>query len=498
MKLSMWMIANRLEALEPELHIRDGAKAVLRSARQAYAQDCVYIYQDGEDSVCAAEEDFLRLKGMEEKQAFEIVQSVFDFYGDWNEEMQAAMLAGDCGLLIDKCWQVFHNPIVLLDANRKVISMSAQYTEDELDEEWGYLSKYGYSSVSSISYLERYYNSVNRRDLSEPRMYRFPPSANRKDCLFAPIFFEGVLYGKIIILEESHQINTGDVELLKYTVKLLGPVLERLTRERKEAAGRSSFLDLVMERPADDKSLDYQMSYLGWNRGDRFRILAFAFREGTYEEELLFLAASQIGSILGQTSVFSSESCIVAVLDENVLSKEAAISMTESIARKNGLYIGESFGAVGIESLPFLYRQAMAALRYGERFQSGQDCYCYYHCAVDSLLDRTGIRRERNADILFACHPDVLRLWKQDQDPGHVGSGRIETLWAYLNNDRSLIGTAQELYVHRSTLVYRIKKLMEELSGDIADAYTRDYIKLSIRMLDLYRIPAEEAPETFV
>ena len=97
--------------------------------------------------------------------------------------------------------------------------------------------------------------------------------------------------------------------------------------------------------------------------------------------------------------------------------------------------------------------------------------------------------------MLYACHPDILRFWKQDEQ---TGGSKIDTLWAYLNNDRSLINTAQELYVHRSTLVYRIKKITDELTCDITDSYTRDYMKISIRLLRIYRGQSADIGETHI
>ena len=43
MKLSMWMIANRLEYMNPELHIREDARRTLRSAHRTYATNCVHV-----------------------------------------------------------------------------------------------------------------------------------------------------------------------------------------------------------------------------------------------------------------------------------------------------------------------------------------------------------------------------------------------------------------------------------------------------------------------
>ena len=48
----MWMIANRLSALDPEIHIRDSAPIILRSARRAYATNCVHVFQVGKDAIC--------------------------------------------------------------------------------------------------------------------------------------------------------------------------------------------------------------------------------------------------------------------------------------------------------------------------------------------------------------------------------------------------------------------------------------------------------------
>ena len=52
MKLSMWMIANRLKPLNPEFQISDGSPAVLKSARRAYATNCVYVFPSGNDVIC--------------------------------------------------------------------------------------------------------------------------------------------------------------------------------------------------------------------------------------------------------------------------------------------------------------------------------------------------------------------------------------------------------------------------------------------------------------
>lgn len=52
MKLSMWMIANRLTSFDLELHIKNDAKQVLKSARQVYANDCAVVTARGSNVIC--------------------------------------------------------------------------------------------------------------------------------------------------------------------------------------------------------------------------------------------------------------------------------------------------------------------------------------------------------------------------------------------------------------------------------------------------------------
>ena len=120
----------------------------------------------------------------------------------------------------------------------------------------------------------------------------------------------------------------------------------------------------------------------------------------------------------------------------------------------------------------------MNALEHGKKSALNENLYHFYNYAVDYILSAQSLELAR-----YACQVDVNRLWEEGS-PG--GGERIETLEAYLNHERSLVKTANELYIHRNTLVYRIKKILEELVCDLEDAYTREYMRVSIRIRRLY------------
>src|SRR5699024_2093780 len=62
----------------------------------------------------------------------------------------------------------------------------------------------------------------------------------------------------------------------------------------------------------------------------------------------------------------------------------------------------------------------------------------------------------------------------------------FKTLAVYLNNNGNVTQTAKELYLHRSTLVYRLNKIQELLGIDIDDANERFNLQLAYKMSDLY------------
>lgn len=91
MKLSMWIIANLLESFEPEVHIRRESPRVLRSARLAYATDCVLVQQDGPDCLYLWNEDSIRLPDLSAREGFELLQSLFDSMFDWEGRISEAI-----------------------------------------------------------------------------------------------------------------------------------------------------------------------------------------------------------------------------------------------------------------------------------------------------------------------------------------------------------------------------------------------------------------------
>ena len=75
MKLSMWMIANRLSPLmDIAVNIRQDAKPILNSARVAYSTNTAHVYQSGNNVIVEGEGDQILLYDIKLKEAFDRIQ----------------------------------------------------------------------------------------------------------------------------------------------------------------------------------------------------------------------------------------------------------------------------------------------------------------------------------------------------------------------------------------------------------------------------------------
>lgn len=75
----------------------------------------------------------------------------------------------------------------------------------------------------------------------------------------------------------------------------------------------------------------------------------------------------------------------------------------------------------------------------------------------------------------------MVGLWEARS----TGGEQFQTLKAYLENERSVSKTADALFTHRNTVIYRLKKIEEALGQSLDDPKIREYARASIHVLEL-------------
>ena len=131
----------------------------------------------------------------------------------------------------------------------------------------------------------------------------------------------------------------------------------------------------------------------------------------------------------------------------------------------------------GTGELHVAYLQSRVALE--RAFQLGGERWAipFSDCALEYMLART--REAMPPDHLVA--PELYTLIDHDRKKG---TQYYETLRAFLLNERDIPRTAEALIIHRTTLLYRLRKLQAVVAIDLDDPARRLHLLISLWILD--------------
>ncbi len=478
MKLSMWMIANRLRAMDMQMELADDAPVTLNSARLAYATNCVHVYPDGEDVVCKGDGGMLRFPHMDIRTGFEVLQSVFDYFEDWKSCIQEHITAQNFQAAISLAWQVLHNPIVLFDGNNRVLGITKQYSPDALDVEWSYLSRFGYSSIDAVRQLR-----LNSRPLSGYSQNAIPgvvaadnSQVNYGSATFSLSWGE-VSCGRLTILSSERPLNPGDYQLMQLLVQMLEPAMGQMFYRNEQNSTVDVFLNLLLGKPYGEDQLTARLRYTNWSVDSLYYVTVLRMAN---EVEGSDFYTGQIRSIL-QNNIYNSivlrnEEDLIILSSRDLYMDQSCLDLFKNLTEKNPLHVGFSIAYKGIAGLSFLYNQARYAISRGLELKESDSLFRFFDVAADFMLEKP------LGQAISAVTPSIQDMWADRRG----GDDLVNTLRCYLNYNCSAVKTAADLYIHRNTVLYRVQKAEEALGLDFHRVYDRNYYLMSVRVLELY------------
>ena len=422
---------------------------------------------------------YIVFRDMECDQIFEMVQFTFDFYREWQEMVFEAAERLDYQKIISGSWRVFHNPMILLDASNNILAMSEQYTEDEVNNDWRYLCRYGHSSVQVIQYLMEEGRRHGYYLSGHARIYHFDGRDIDGNMMSAAIYYENEIYGRVNVVEKDRPLNPGDILLLDYIVKYLSHVLGKLSEQSQNPFRFAPALTkMLRNQPVTEAEFLCWKEYTQWTEKDEILVVVLAFQKKECSIQDIISVRNLLQSSIPHCIATQEDRKVVFAVKNPLSQNETVWQVVREIAERMDLKAGVSLPFEDIGNVYYAYRQALAAVSYGTLFGSEKSICNFYDYAIEYIIAVDNLQ-----EAVAACEPDIKRMWV----PGEKNGGeKIDTLRVYLNNERSLIHTANELFLHRNTLVYRLKKITESLRSDLNEVYTQDYMKLSIRVLRLW------------
>ena len=256
--------------------------------------------------------------------------------------------------------------------------------------------------------------------------------------------------------------------------------MEKKEGEKEKNAENSVFFSLLNRDAVDDEKLARKLDYAGWKVSDEYQIVLVCPKRTEMSAKAAEVLRTTIMNIFPESRIVGGENAFVLIWN---LSKCGSFKRerVRLLLEQTEADVSMSLWMEGIYNVWHLYRQAKSAQNMKTWFSGETDrIFDFYKAAADHILLSGDME-----DMVYACHPDVRRLWLREQEEK---DGLFATFSSYLKHERSVLNTSQDVYIHRNTLLYRIRKIKEFLESDLDDAYTRNYMQLSVMVLELYEM----------
>ncbi len=287
-------------------------------------------------------------------------------------------------------------------------------------------------------------------------------------------------------------VNELDAEFFESDYLLLGRLADLVHdsfRQREAGSYRQmlSMTNLIARMIGQESIPEAQtseiLSQYGWRLDDRlFCACLFPEERDVNTNALQYYCTMLTGRFPHSCALVNGLNIVVVINHERSGITLADFRRDISLILRDGLLkAGISTIVPNFSDIYFAYRQAVCA------YETGKSKYPELWCLgfEDVCMDYLVAQMIQEFPARHLCSPDLYALKAYDET--HT-SELYKTFRCYLQNDRNLARTAGLLDIHRSTLLFRMRKIDEIVQSDYTDYETRFYLQLSIRLIDEYDI----------
>jgi len=411
---------------------------------------------------------------------FDFIQDVFKKNRKWDESLQCA-LNHDMGIseLCKVSVDYFNNPLFIHDTQFYLIECPVHVPEMP---KWVWNERTQMYMVPPDIINEFKVDPEYISSLDTKGAQMFSDNLRGYRILYVNIWDElGRYKGRLCIDELFSPLKPGNYLAAEHLVNVIKIAMRR--RSLSEGSMLRSFehvLDGILDRTiTDPQSISNEIATIGWKTDDRYVCIKMDHGKHKLDNMAMKSACNHIESEIMGSYAYRHNDTIVMILNLTVNGTDCSSCLTKLayIIREGLFKAGVSNVYQDFSQTHYYYRQAELALKYGKKNDSTLWCHRFETyvlnymrdcCCSDfpsKLLCAEGLHAIRHYD-----HVNITEFYK--------------TLKIYLKNDRRATQTAKELYIHRSTLFYRLERIEKLLQVDLDDPYKRLYISLCIYLLE--------------
>ena len=428
-------------------------------------------FSDSAHILCVGEEsDFPEI--------LNLVQQTFEKYLNWDKQLQNALQSSDpIDEMLEASLPIFNNPIFAHDTNFYILSCPRQVRGMsiwERDPRTGRLTV-PLSLIQDFRLDMEYLRTLTTKG---PNIYSEDMRGYR--ILYFNLWLDKNYMGRLCVNELQSLILPSHFLAINHLGTFIELCLHQHMLFRLNMGNdiRQFFTDYLDGKVFEESQLQHSLHFLNWNMHDRYLCLRL---ESDHQNEQMHSSMATLGHIEAQIPdgcafIYHQGIAVVVNLSYDDSSTSDILSALAIILRE-GLYkLGASNVIQDFLQLPQAYSQAAAALELGKKSGSMIWCYRFDDYILDYMLEQS--TTQISPELL--CHQSLSILKKYDEENN---TELLHTLNVYLSLERNALQTANALFIHRSTLFYRLERIQKLTRLNLDDAKVRLVLLLSFAML---------------
>lgn len=478
MKLSMWILADTFSKkyeLRHDIRDKDAEISGVRfiseelselSPEYVYIGKCSEVFSDPDYETTVILVHGHDLMFIEDQSAEDILNetlAAFDYYNSWENSLWAAALdSNPVQSMVDASEEVLQGPLGISDSQGHVIAHTKDTTLLPDNAGW--------HAVAETKLVPNTYTSSQIRDQSGTlqRDWSTKPQIIKMEnniCIGSQIVAGEEIVGGFYLEQYRKEFTLGDVHLAQVFCEVLSS-LSSTQGSRTEVRTTAAILGTLLH---GDEPSESALAQLG----------TYFINEQSYQLLAIRSVTSSINIVrkntLLETIKTTSKDTLSLVYGEDIVCLLQSANLA-SFLKSLGSTIRLEHYALGI-SLPLEswrqvfshYQQAQFALSLKGEVTG---IYYFQDVALESLI------QEMRAldDTLDLTHPALSLLAKYDE---HHDTELSATLERYLNNERNMVMTAEQLCIHRNSMKYRMRRIRDLIDINLDDPRERLYLLLS-------------------
>jgi hypothetical protein len=417
---------------------------------------------------------------------FNALQDIFDYYDAWEDELNT-IIDADRGYseIIQSSTRYLDCPISIVDDEFTIIAISEHSSVEFRDD-------INRDKVSSSIMNELISDPLFSKGLHNNDVFEFNISGE----LFFSYNFkkDGKYLGRLTLYLKDKQSGNTYKFLFRFLAHKIEVMLRKLGSFLLHKEAFSSLREILSgclnNKAPDRQYIELRLSENGWSYDDSYMLIRL---QPEFRHEWQLHAMYLIPLIERQwpgACAAESGQYVVVLLNQNVYDSKNDKGFLQELAYflRDGLMLaGISRSFTGFGQLTSYYKQTELAVSLGR----DADPMCWYYCFDDYALScwlNYGVLSFTPEQI---CSKILIDLIACDRDNN---TEYYKTLRTFYNNKFSFTHAAESLYIHRTTLIKRIERIVELTKLNLDDPDGNLYIELSFRYLDKVR-PQSAAPD---